>query len=154
MKTIAIIFTALVMLIPTAGWGDACKVSTTNISFGAYNIFDTAPRDSTGTITVQCPSARPGALSNVVIKMSTGGSGTFSNRQMIAAGGAYRLNYNIFTDPGRAMIWGDGSGGSSALSRTVDKATPWTATFYGRIPARQNVTPGSYSDNVTVIIEF
>jgi spore coat protein U-like protein len=53
-----------------------------------------------------------------------------------------------------STIWGDGGGSSSVQTALVAKDMPWNATLFGRIPARQNVSAGSYSDTITVTIDF
>jgi spore coat protein U-like protein len=65
-----------------------------------------------------------------------------------------RLRYNLFIDAARTIVWGNGTGGSSTLSRSVDRTSPWTASIYARVPQRQNVSVGSYSDNITLSIDF
>jgi spore coat protein U-like protein len=69
-------------------------------------------------------------------------------------GGPERLAYNLFTPPSFSTVWGDGSGGSQTQTNLVTRTNPWNATIYGRLPAGQNVPVGSYSDVITVTIEF
>jgi spore coat protein U-like protein len=69
-------------------------------------------------------------------------------------GGSDRLAYNFYADPGGAAVWGDGSGGTVTMSARVMKNTPWTVTLYGRVPPGQDVSAGSYSDMLTITINF
>jgi spore coat protein U-like protein len=61
------------------------------------------------------------------------------------------LFYNLFTDPSHLSIWGDGSPGTSLVSFS---GTSGSRTIYGRIPAGQNVSVGTYGDTITVTLTF
>jgi spore coat protein U-like protein len=149
-----LLLAAGVATLPFNCLGAGCGISATSIHFGGYNIFDATPRDSTGTVTVQCQGAQPTRPVNVTISISTGISGTYAMRQMASMTGPDRLKYNLFTDAARTIIWGNGTGGSSAVTRSVDRTSPWTASVYARVPQRQNVSVGTYSDNITLSIDF
>ena len=61
----------------------ACTVTTTGVSFGAYDVFTAVPRDTTGTVTVSCTNNQ-----RVPIVVSIGASptsGGFNPRQMLHA---------------------------------------------------------------------
>jgi spore coat protein U domain-containing protein, fimbrial subunit CupE1/2/3/6 len=136
--------------------GFRCDVTTTALNFGGYDVFDNVVRDATGTITITCnaPEQNPNAPIPVTVSLSPGGSGTFAQRQMQGPSGSTPLIYNLFTNASCSSIWGDGSGSSSVVSDNVTRANPLTATIYGRIPPRQNVSAGQYSDLITVTIQW
>jgi spore coat protein U-like protein len=129
----------------------ACRVTTTGMNFGAYDVFAAVPRDSTGTVTVACDLNPP---TDVTISIGPSlPSGGFQPRQMRRASGTDRMNYNLYTTASMTTVWGDGSAGTSTvLLRKVNKNHPVTTTIYGRIPPGQNVSVGAYSDAVTVTI--
>lgn len=129
----------------------ACRVSTTGLNFGAYDVFSAVPRDTTGTVTVECDTNPP---TDVTIAIgASGGSGGFNPRQMRLTAGADRLNYNLFTTASMSTVWGDGSAGTSTVFLSkVNKNHPVTTTIFGRISPGQNVSVGSYSDTLTVTI--
>jgi len=131
--------------------GATCTVSATGVSFGVYDVFVTAPLDSTGTVTVTCDQAPP---ADVTIAIGPSGtSGGFNPRQMRSASSPDRLNYNLFVNAGRSTVWGNGSAGTSTVFlKNVTKGRPVVTTIYGRIPAGQDVSVGSYSDSLTVTI--
>ena len=59
----------------------------------------------------------------------------FSPRTLTKA--AEALQYNLYQDASRSLIWGDGTGGTSIYSATVTVlqiSTIITVTVYGRIP--------------------
>jgi spore coat protein U domain-containing protein, fimbrial subunit CupE1/2/3/6 len=130
----------------------ACNVATTNINFGIYDVFSNMPKDSTGSISVNCDEAPPPI---VVIRIGpSAGSGGFNPRQMRHTTRPDRLNYNLFIDSSRSVIWGDGTGGGSTVADKVTKNKTWVATLYGQIPAGQDVSVGTYSDTVSVTITW
>jgi spore coat protein U-like protein len=126
-----------------------CSVSATAVVFGTYNVFNTAPVDSTGTIVYECN----GGARNVMIAITKGLSSTFAPREL--ASGTERLAYNLFRDAARTNIWGDFSGGSSAyIDANPPNKQDITLTVYGRIPSGQDVRAGSYADTVTVVVNY
>jgi len=152
MNTFVGILSVVVLLFMSIdGHAFHCQVTTTPASFGNYDVFSSAPLDTTGTIFLQCndPEKKP---MPVTISISSGGSGSFNPRRMRLAGGSGSMNYYLFLDPSRTTIWGDGTGGTSTFTSTIIKTTPLAMTIYGRIPARQNLNAGSYSDNLVVTV--
>jgi len=130
----------------------ACNVATTNISFGTYDVFSNPPKDSTGTVSVTCDEAPPPI---VTIRIGPSfNAGGFKPRQMRHTTRPDRLNYNLFIDSSMSVIWGDGTGGTSAVSNKVTKNKTWVSTLYGRIPAGQDVSAGTYSETVSVTITW
>lgn len=133
----------------------SCSVSATPIGFGSYDVFLDIPSDTAGTVTVNC-------MSNVVRARLTAGpsqtSGTFIPRQMKRSDGTDLLNYNVFTDALRSIVFGDGTGGTTGidLRRPTGKPSPWSQyiNIFGRIPPGQDVPVGSYSDSLTITIEW
>ncbi len=127
----------------------SCDISTTSVSFGTYNVFSATPLDSTGSVSSKCT----GNAANITIALDRGGAASFNPRQMLK--GTEALNYNLYRDAARTTIWGDGTGGTSVYS---DPSPPnglvVTITIYGRIPAGQDVSAGTYTNTVTVTITF
>lgn len=133
---------ALVVAAPARA---TCTVTATPVAFGAYLPFSAAPTDSTGTVSLHC-----GPPADVVIALSTGGSGSYASRLM-ASGGSH-LNYQLYSNAARTTVWGDGTGGTVTVSESVTGSE--TSTVYGRIPALQGVAPGFYVDTITVTVTF
>jgi spore coat protein U-like protein len=125
-----------------------CTVSTTSVSFGSYDVFASTPTDSTGTVSFTCTGNV-----DVTVRLSKGGSSTFNPRTM--NGGNDTLNYNLYKDAARTTVWGDGTGSTSTYTQLgVPNNTAQNLTIYGRIPAAQDVRAGTYTDSVTVTIDF
>jgi spore coat protein U-like protein len=134
--------------------GATCTISATPVSFGAYNVFVVSATDSTGSLTFRCTgTGNSGSNISISIALSKGGSGSFTSRAMLATGNS--LGYNLYRNAARTTIWGDGTGGTRAYVNTnVTRNQNIALTVYGRIPAQQDVTAGSYADTVTATINF
>lgn len=121
----------------------ACSMSVTGVAFGAYDPFSSTSLDSAGNIAVTCDAAYTLTLS--------AGAGSYAGRQM--SNGSSTLVYNLFVDAARSLVWGDGSGGTATVSGSASASTV-DYPVYGRLPARQNVTAGSYGDSIVVTLSF
>lgn len=133
-----------------------CNVSATGLNFGGYDVFSSTPLDSTGTVSVTCnmPPQHPRAPMMVKVSLSPGNSGNFTQRWMQQTAGPDTLRYNLYTNASMSTIWGDGGSSSSIFTGEVTSASPLNTTIYGRIPAQQNVRAGTYSDIITVTVDF
>ena len=147
----ASIAAAIWLLSATSAWAQSpsCTISVTSVAFGNYNVFTTAADDSTGTITYRCNST----AANISIALSDGSSSTFSPRTLRK--GSEVLQYNLYRNAARTTIWGDGTGGTSVYSlANPPNNSNVNLTIYGRIPAQQDVSAGSYTDTVSAVINF
>lgn len=127
----------------------ACTISATSVVFGTYDVFTTAPRDSTGTVIYRCgPRDR-----RITITISRGSSTTFTPRTLV--NGTARLQYNLFRDAAFATVWGDGTGGTATYSIVnPPNNRDVVLTVYARVPAEQDVPAGAYADSVVVTLEY
>jgi spore coat protein U-like protein len=151
-----LIAAAVVVVAPTESRaGSTCNnplvVVATDVAFGNYFALSPTAVTSNGTITVSCPQITD-ELPSLTIALSQGISGSYSPRQM--AFGAERLSYNLYTTAAFAMIWGDGTGGSSVLGVGSNPSFTSSHTVYGRIPSGQSIAPGSYADLITVTVTY
>jgi spore coat protein U-like protein len=120
-----------------------CSINSTGVAFGNYDVFSAQNLDGVGSIGVTCD------VSTAYSIALSPGSGSFASRSM--ASGANQLNYNLYTDAARTTVWGDGTSGTATVSGTAMTANH---SVYGRIPSRQNMPVGSYSDNITLTLTF
>jgi spore coat protein U-like protein len=125
-----------------------CTIWTAPVIFGNYDVFTTAPLDSDSGLAFDCN----GGARNVSIAISRGQSGTYFPRKLRK--GTESLNYNLFLDPARTTIWGDGSGASETYFNRRPGSNYVIVPIYARITAEQDVTAGAYADSVTVTINF
>ncbi len=130
----------------------ACSVSTTAVNFGSYDVFAVVPLDSTGTVTVSCNES-PAPTVTIAVGPSPN-SGGFFPRQMKHLQRTDLLNYNLFTEATRSAVWGNGTQGTFTSGNRVLRHRPWFVTIYGRIPAGQDVSSGSYQEVLTVTITW
>lgn len=128
----------------------ACLIRSTGVSFGTYNALSPAPLDSNGSVIFRCE----GQDHNITITLDKGGAPSFNLRRML--NGREALNYNLYLDPARTVIWGDGTGGTQGYFNRNPQPNRQdiVVPIHGRIPARQNVSAGNYTNSLTVAINF
>ncbi len=137
------------LVAPLTAWAHKCDLSVSPLDFGSYDTETSAPLDVAGSIGVSCR----GNISTVLLRLSPGSSGDAMNRQMVSANGV--LGYNLFTNPNRTRVWGDGSGGTDLVARVGGRGrNDWDIPVYGRIFARQDPWPGDYVDNIVITVTF
>lgn len=152
MKKIGSSFVALALALTAVPAGAAtCSINAiVAVNFGPYNVFSSAPVDSAGSVTYQCSLL--GILEVIVIDISAGSSGNVSSRTMKS--GLYSLEYNLYTDAARTIVWGNGTGMTGHYGPVTLNLLPITVPIYGRIQPLQNARAGSYSDTVTITMMF
>lgn len=130
-----------------------CTTSLTTVVFGRYNPQSPVPTDTVGTLTISCSSPDP-ANSTMSVAFSPGASGISAARLMRS--GVHPLYYNLYTDPTRTTVWGDGTGGGESVTANFPAVSRGAVklSIYGRIPAEQNAWVGVYHDSVTVTVSY
>jgi spore coat protein U-like protein len=127
----------------------ACTISATSVAFGTYDVFQTTPTDSTGTVTFRCSNSDK----DIRITISAGSSGSFTQRTLRR--GTEGLAYNLFPTAALTFVWGNGTGGTwTYFNHNPQNNRDIVLTIYARIPAEQDVSAGSYSDSVVVTLEY
>jgi spore coat protein U-like protein len=137
-----------------------CNVTVGGVAFGVYDQSAAMPDDSTGTVTVTCVNTGPANTRvDYAIALSTGTSGSYAQRFMTS--GAPRLNYNLYLDAARTVVWGNGSGGTSTITGTLavgpgqgNGTKSASYPVYGRAPAQQDPAVGAYTDSITLTLTF
>lgn len=129
-----------------------CTVSGSLLNFGSSinPLTATPPLDATSTLTVQCTNTTPYAVA-LDAGSHAGGGANFGSRSML--NGLSTLGYQLYSDSTRAVVWGDGSGGSLPVLG-VGSGSNQSLTIYGRLPSLSGAIPGTYSDTVTVTISY
>ena len=128
-----------------------CSIgSVSPVTFPVYDVFRGMPTDAQGSVTYSCKGV---GQNTVTIDLTAGRAGQFNPRQMRASSEA--LAYNLFLDAGRGTIWGDGGGGTARYGPfQPPNNTPVVVPIFGRIPPGQNATPHTYTDSVTLTLNF
>ncbi len=139
---------ALALATESAWAATSCIFSAvTGVSFGVYNVFSNTPNnDGVGSLSIRCQGGG-GAFR---VTLSTGQSNRYAPRLMTS--GAKSLNYNLYTTASRSLVWGDGTGGSSALN--IPRNSTTNLEIFGQIPAGQDPGPGIYADTIVVTVSF
>lgn len=154
-KGFFLVFGFFVTLAPFEKAFPQCTIRATPVTFGNYDVFSQGPSDATGTLTIACSAD---VVKATITLSSSSASGTFNPRRMKREGGKDFLDYNLYSDPARTTILGDGSGGTTLvrLKRPTGVPQPWSETImlYGRIPGGQDVTAGTYTDALTATIDW
>jgi spore coat protein U-like protein len=133
-----------------------CLVTATPLNFGTYAPTGGALKVNS-TINVNCTK---GTLFTVALNAGTTSGTSFSQRLLKngTSGDSDTLQYNLYTSGTYASVWGDGTAGSQTVSGTgVGVLTSVAETVYGQLVdsvANQNVSPGTYTDTITVTVTF
>lgn len=139
---------------PTNALGLDCTASATGVAFGNYNPTNSSPTDATGNVHVFCTVLLVSVLAQTNISLSTG-SGTYADRKM--SSGSNLLGYNLYKEATHTTVWGDGTGGTGIFTDNtliLVLGTSINHTIYGSVPAGQYVAAGSYTDTITVTVEY
>jgi spore coat protein U-like protein len=138
------------MLLPSAAAAQSCNFSISSVNFVNVDTLSSANTDVTATVAISCTGV---SLTTIRICPSIGagsGGATSSARQMVS--GASTLNYQLYQDPGRSVVWGSYSWSFSATPPTIDLPLALngtgstTATIYARAFGGQGtVAPGTYT---------
>lgn len=133
----------------TATVNEVCSVTATDLAFGIYDP-SASDNENTSTITVNCTK---GTNYSIGLNEGTAAGATVTTRQMEDAVSSDLINYSLYSNSSRTVNWGN-----TQNTDTVDVASATGAaenhTVYGRIPAGQYVTAGSYSDTITVTVTY
>lgn len=127
-----------------------CSVDATPMIFGMLESFPGPAVDSSGSVTVNC-----NASASYIIRLDAGlhSNGQFITRRMSLHQASGFLDYNLYRDAARTLIWGDGMGGSSSVQGSSTGGIQ-TTSIYGRVNAGQNLQVGDYSDIITVTVDW
>ncbi|MDH4232537.1 MAG: spore coat U domain-containing protein [Nitrospirota bacterium] len=117
-----------------------CRITTaaTDVDFGTYDpTLDADDTDGTSSVSFRC------------VKGTT--YWTYIARANTMTAGTESLTYELYTDAARTTVWdasktGVGNSSASNAVQTID--------IYGKIPKLQDVGAGSYSESVTVTVEY
>ncbi len=139
-------------LIAQGALAQSCTLTASAVSFGNYSPL--SADTSTGLIKTTCVSGSLITFSYTLALSS--GAGSFTSRHF--AGSTPYFNYQLYLDSAGTQVWGDGTGTSMTKSDTLvllpTVQQQHSYTIYGKVPARQYVPPGSYSDSITVTLTY
>lgn len=148
----SLLFCLLSLGVWEEAWGATCRVDPLPIRFGKYDPFSPSPLTGTGRIDLKCDAV--GIRFRVKLDSGQNAVG-FQPRRLKISSGQESLGYNLYRDITHTEIWGDGTP-PTVIQEGVSskKGAKLSFTLYGRIPASQNISPGSYTDTVRVTVEW
>jgi spore coat protein U-like protein len=124
---------------------DACNVTATDMAFGIYDPTVSTDLTATSNINVNCSLGTA-----YTISLSNGNFVLGSTRRM--ALGSFRMIYLLFRDAASTQVFGSTANQLNATGVGIGAAV--STLVYGVIPKAQNVGPGSYSDQITVTVDY
>jgi spore coat protein U-like protein len=116
------------------------------VNFGSSGVLQAA-LPATGTIGVTCTNSAPYTIS------LDGGNAAASDpalRKMTRL--SEEITYGLYQNAGYTQPWGD-SLGVNTMSN-VGTGLTQNFTVYGRVPAQQTPSPGTYTDTVVVTLNY
>ncbi len=131
----------------TATVASSCSVSAGALAFGTYDPLAVTDKSGTSTISVTC-----NLLSPYTLKLNGGSVNSNISARKMSDGGSNHLNYQLYTLPALSTVWGDGTVGGTVTGVGTGLSVPHTV--HGVIANGQNVPNGSYSDTITVSLDF
>ena len=120
-----------------------CTISPQSVAFGSYDPLSPAPLDGVGNVAISCS-----APASFTISLGAG-NGTVEQREMRS--GLDAMQYNLYVDSARMLVWDDGMGPGNTVWDTTQSGN---YAIYGRVPARQNLSAGTYADSIVVTITY
>ena len=156
----ALLLSLAVLAVSSAHASTTCRiVSGTSLAFGEYDFFARAPKDSLATVTVTCDRDGGPQQLDILMRVDQGSNGIgVGNRRMQHNGGSGSfLAYGLYRDVARSSLWGvtDNVDTVTASLSVPNKGSASAVfTIYGRIPVRQDMAAGTYSDSVQITILY
>lgn len=130
-----------------------CTITATDLSFGAYDPVvanKTTALDVNSSVNVLCTKGSSG----VKVGLDAGSHSVGGNRFM--AGATDSLQYELYSDSAGGTVWGNSGAAlvSWPVFGPIGAGAGVSRTVFGRVPAGQDVSVGSYSDLVTATVNF
>lgn len=101
----------LALLLPSLCLAQSCSFTATDMNFGAVDTLSGTPVNSTSTISVSCTGALLDLGKRLLIcpdiGAGSGGASSAAARQMV--NGTSTVNYQLYSDSGRSVVWGASS---------------------------------------------
>ncbi len=127
-----------------------CQTTAATLSFGTYQPIGThatAPLDNQTALNVYCTRKAV-----ATIAMLAGNYPLGAQRRMRSTSNDF-LGYDLFSNSGMSAIW-DGANTVSVTSASKFTPLGGGVPLYGRIPAGQDVSAGTYQDTVQALVNY
>ena len=143
--------TATTTFTVTATVNTNCKVSAAALTFNYTPGGGNAANNT--TVTVNCTTGTP-----FNTELTAGGTANSTIAQRLLSNGAgSTLQYNLYRDAAWTLVWGVTPGTDAAAGTGGGMGTAVTQTVYGRVvdsATNQAITPGTYTDTITVNVAY
>jgi len=123
-----------------------CNVSATNLNFGSIGTLTSAV-NGTSAVTASCTSTTP---YNIGLNAGTGSGATVTNRLMTS--GTATLGYALYSNAAMTTIWGNTVGTNTVAATGSGAAQNYTV--YGQVPPQTTPAPATYTDTITVTVNY
>ena len=128
----------------TASVASTCSITNApDLAFGPYDPTSGTPLDNQTTVTIRCTK---NTTYELYITPAAGA------RIMVGSPTADNLNYTLWTDAGRTTSFPSAVTGSTGTA--TDPTLDIDTIVYGRIAIGQNVAIGTYTQTVTVTVDY
>jgi len=128
-----------------------CSVSAVNLTFPAVDPLS-SQTDGATTVTVNCTK---NSAYTVGLDAGVTAGATIAQRKM--ANGPDIMNYNLYTDAARSIVWGNSAVAPTWVSGTgAGMQTAQVLNVYGRVASGQtNLAVGTYTETtITVTVTY
>lgn len=125
-----------------------CDITASNLDFGVYSAQGSSPLLGTTLLRATCT---PATTYQIGLNEGTSAGATVNQRKM-ASGATAALNYQLYSDSARSVIWGNTPGTDTVTGTGTGLAQDHTV--FGAIPAAQSVPAAEYGDTITVRIFY
>lgn len=154
----SLLLAGLLFAVGSASAATTCNGESVQLAFGSLPSYGAQPSDTSAVLNVTCH--REGGPRKIIISVGIGPSahsGSVADRRMHLDGGGDSLAYNIYRDMSMTSVWGATAGVDTVEQElAVPNKSSATAQFvlFGRIPPRQDVLAGGYSDSLQLRVDF
>lgn len=150
-RTLPLIGFFCLLALPRGAWAGTCSFATggTLVDFGTYFALS-GDVNRQGNLEFNCLPTGVELGVAYTLQIGAGLSANQLDRRLYM--GASALRYNLFLDPARTQVFGDGNSGTGTVAGSC--AALCTVPVYGRLYAAQSGPAGPYSDAVTISINF
>ena len=140
------VFAALVSF-PQSASAQSCTTTVTAVSFGNADVTAATPTDTTAELKVSCSGYAAGATLLACPALGAGSGGVVAGRRaMQRLSGNEVLDFELYSDGGRAQVWGSTDVPPQAIAISPSGSGEATATIFARVFGGQSTVPvGSYS---------
>ncbi len=131
-----------------------CTVSAPTLAFGNWDFVTNGAADLDGTSTLSFTCTKGSSAVYVTADVGANTASATGTTRAMTDGSSHYLSYELYTDSGHTTVWNTTNSGGHTFAPTFAASHSATTTVYGRIPTGQDATVGSYTDSVSVVINF